>query len=87
MSYQRSPDALHAEVNGSLILMNVESLAYFEFNDVAKRIWALLSDAVWAEDQIVSVLIDEYDVEAERCQAAVATFLKQALEKGFVVEA
>ena len=41
MSYQRNPDALHAEVNGSLILMNVESLAYFEFNDVAKRIWNL----------------------------------------------
>ena len=87
MSYKHSPDALHAEVNGSLILMNVESLAYFEFNDVAKRIWNLLSDGVWAEDQIVSVLVDEYDVEPERCQTAVATFLKQALEKGFVVEA
>lgn len=87
MSYQRSPDALHAEVNGSLILMNVESLAYFEFNDVAKRIWNLLSDEVWAEEQIISVLVEEYDVEPERCQTAVATFLKQALEKGFVVEA
>lgn len=87
MSYQRSPDALHAEVNGSLILMNVESLAYFEFNDVAKRIWNLLSDDVWAEEQIVSMLIDEYEVEPEHCKAAVATFLKQALEKGFVVKA
>lgn len=87
MSYQRSPDALHAEVNGSLILMNVESLAYFEFNDVAKRIWDLLSDGAWAEEQISSVLVDEYDVEPARCRAAVAAFLKQALEKGFVVEA
>ena len=87
MSYQRSPDALHAEVNGSLILMNVESMAYFEFNDVAKRIWDLLSDGVWAEEQIVAVLVDEYDVQPERCRAAVATFLNQALEKGFVVKA
>ncbi|NMW22630.1 MAG: PqqD family protein [Chlorobiaceae bacterium] len=87
MTYQQSPDALHAEVNGSLILMNVESLAYFEFNDVAKRIWDLLSDKVWAEEQILSVLLDEYDVEPKRCQAAVAIFLKEALEKGFVVEA
>jgi Coenzyme PQQ synthesis protein D (PqqD) len=87
MSYKHSPDALHAEVNGSLILMNVESLAYFEFNDVAKRIWNLLSDGVWAEEQIISVLLDEYDVEPERCQTAVTTFLKQALEKGFLVKA
>ncbi len=87
MSYQRSPDALHAEVNGSLILMNVESLAYFEFNDVAKRIWNLLSDGVWAEEQIISVLLDEYDVEPEHCQTAITTFLKQALEKGFLVKA
>lgn len=86
MSYQRSPDALHAEVNNSLIFMNVESLAYFEFNDVAKRIWDLLADGTWAEEQISSVLVDEYDVEPERCQAAVAAFLKQALEQGFVVQ-
>ena len=87
MSYQRSPDALHAEVNGSLILMNVASMAYFEFNDVAKRIWNLLSDEIRSEEQILSVLIDEYDVNPKHCKAAVATFLKQALEKGFVVEA
>ncbi|TLU87953.1 MAG: PqqD family protein [Chlorobium sp.] len=87
MSYQRSPDALHAEVNGSLILMNVESLAYFEFNDVAKRIWDLLSDGVLSEERIIAILVGEYDVEPERCQTAVATFLKQALEKGFLVKA
>ena len=87
MNYQRSPDALHAEVNGSLILMNVESLAYFEFNDVAKRIWDLLSDDVRSEEQIISVLVDEYDVTPKHCKTAVSTFLKQALEKGFVVEA
>jgi len=86
MSYKRSPDALHAEVNGSLILMNVESLTYFEFNDVAKRIWNLLSDGIWAEEQIISVLVDEYDVTHEHCRAAVAAFLKQALVKGFVME-
>jgi hypothetical protein len=28
MSYQRSPDALHAEVNGSLIIMNVENTLF-----------------------------------------------------------
>ncbi|TLU50731.1 MAG: PqqD family protein [Chlorobium sp.] len=87
MSYKRSPDALHAEVNGSLILMNVESLAYFEFNDVAKRIWEFLSDEIRSQEQIITVLIDEYDVKPEHCKSAVATFLKQALEKGFVVEA
>lgn len=82
--YSRNPDALHAEVGGDFVVMSMETLQYFEFNPVGRRVWELLETGPLSLDEMTGLLLDEYDVTADRARNSVAAFLAEAQERGFV---
>lgn len=67
-----------------LVIMNIVSLDYYRFNEVAAAIWALLAEGPLSEDAITAALLSEYEVDEEECRSAVAIFLDDALERHFV---
>jgi hypothetical protein len=82
--YSRQPQALHATVGEDLVVLNPESLAYYEFNDVGARIWELLGAGALDEDQLVAALLAEYEIDESRCHQSVGAFLADAEAKGLV---
>jgi len=82
--YQRSTDALHADVDGEVVVMNIESLDYFALNPVAARIWELLGETALTREQLCERLLAEYEVDAARCEASVVQFLDAAVAQGVV---
>lgn len=84
-TYRTNPDALNATVGQSLVVLNPDSLKYFELTEVAARIWELLEKAPLSQADLCQVLIEEYDVDEAECVAAVATFLEDSLAKGLVL--
>ncbi|MFN3629895.1 MAG: PqqD family protein [Casimicrobiaceae bacterium] len=65
-----SPDALHQELSGETVLLNLKTEHYFGLDEVGTRIWQLIV-AESTPEAIVLTLLEEYDVEAERVRADV----------------
>jgi hypothetical protein len=84
--YSRQADALHADVNGDLIIMSAESFDYFSLDGVAPRIWELLEPGAISAESLTRTLVAEFDVDEETCFEAVSSFLAQATQNGIVVE-
>ncbi|MFM2438600.1 MAG: hypothetical protein RLZ55_1423 [Actinomycetota bacterium] len=83
----RNPDVLHATVGDELVLLNVDTLAYFEFNEVGVDIWQMLEAGPLPFDAVVERLMAEYDVDEARCRGAVSTFVASSQAKGLLVVA
>lgn len=82
--FQRNPDLIAADMNGEVVMMNLERGAYFGLDGVGSRIWALIESAV-ATDDIVTALTAEYAVDAETCKSDVERFLAELIENGLAV--
>jgi hypothetical protein len=83
--YRKNPESLDTTVGQSQVVFNVESLKYFALSDVASRIWELINTDGVTADEVVTALLQEYDVPAEECHKAVESFLHDALLKGLIV--
>jgi len=79
----RVSDVTSAEVDDELLMMRLESDAYFGLDDIGARIWALMEKPVRV-GEVCSALVAEYDVTPEQCQRDVLLFLEDLAEKGLV---
>ena len=66
------------------MVMNIQSLDYYRFNPVAKRIWELVESGPQSEDALCLTLLEEYEVEESECRAAVKEFVDDSLKRGFL---
>ena len=71
-----SQSVVRAELEGEAILLNLETGIYFGLDQLGNEIWTALQQGV-SEDDILSRLLDEYDVEPSRLRADMANFLKE----------
>lgn len=80
---QRSNDLLGAAVGDELLMMSIEKGSYFSLNAVGARIWALLESPISA-NELVTRLMEEYDVPMDACQREVASFLDALRARGML---
>lgn len=71
-------------VGEALVVLSVDAGVFHEFNDVAGRIWEMLGDGPLTTEEICTRLVEEYDVDPQRCLAAVRKFLADAEEDDLV---
>lgn len=64
-------------------LLNMKDGVYYGLNPVGARIWELIQKPIKVSG-ILEVLVDEYDVERDVCQADLMELLEQLLEKELV---
>src|SRR5262245_7146455 len=60
----RSPMVLTADMNGEILMMSIDSGAYFTLNGAASEIWRLL-DSPCSFGKLIDQLIVEYEVPRE----------------------
>ena len=87
--YEKDNSMVARQVAGEMILVpirqNVGDLAHmYTLNDVASHIWQLINGGTTVDD-IVSVMTQEYEVEAQQAEADVIEFLSQLEEIGAIV--
>jgi hypothetical protein len=78
-SQQRSADL----ESGEKVILNYKDGMYYSLRDVAKRVWELLQEPRRVE-QVVAILIDEYDVEPARCTAELTELIGDLEKRGLV---
>ena len=66
-----SPDAIHQEVSGETVILDLKSENYFGLDEVGTRIWQLTEETGSLQD-VYDRMLAEYDVTAEQLEEDMA---------------
>ena len=79
----RSPDPLTSEIDGELVMMDVESGKYFNLDAIGTDIWNRIGDGI-GFGTLCAALAQDYDAEAATIARDVTTFVTTMADKGLV---
>ena len=83
----RNGDILYAPVGTEeAVMMSVEAGRYYGLNAVASRIWELL-ETPQTVAQLCARICEEFEVDAQSCEADVLKFTGSLIDNGIVHEA
>jgi hypothetical protein len=83
----RNGDILHASVGSEeTVMMNVAAGRYYGLNAVASRIWELL-ETPKTITLLCAQIYEEFEVDAQTCEAEVLKFVRDLSDNGLVHEA
>lgn len=71
---ERNHEIDATDLDGEKVMMDLEKGQYFMLNEVAGDIWELIKKPMSVED-IITSLINEYEVEREECESSVKDLL------------
>ena len=71
---EKREDIVTADLDGNVVMMSVENGKYYGMDEIATAIWKNIEQPICVE-QLVHILMDEFDVSEEQCQKDVITFL------------
>lgn len=78
-------DVLFQEIQGEGVLLNVASGVYLGLDQVGTRFWQLITDSQNL-DEVVGVMLDEYEVSRERLERDLLALASRMLSEGLVRE-
>lgn len=79
----RIPDLIFTDMDGDVVLMDIESGAYTGIGGVGSRVWELLEQPITVAE-IVRTICSEYEVEEATCETDMIKFISELVEKEFV---
>jgi hypothetical protein len=80
-----SGDQVSTDLKGEAIILNVKTGKYFSLNEVGTRVWKLLAESVSVQT-IYETIVNEYQVEAARCEQDIKTLLASLYHAGLVLQ-
>lgn len=80
----RSDNYLSNEIDGEIVMMNIETGAYVSLNPTGKSIWDQLIEPK-SIDLIIDALTKEYDVSKEICESDVKPFIQKLLDQKIII--
>jgi len=81
----KSGRTLARELNGELVLIDVDTGQYYTLNEVGGRVWALC-DGSTTVAQLVVALCEEFDAPPEVVKADVVELVADLAKEGLLVE-
>jgi hypothetical protein len=69
--------------DGEVVILNLKDSVYYGLNEVGGRIWELIQEPTAVGD-IVESLLNDYDVDRERCAQEVIDLVIDLADKGLV---
>jgi hypothetical protein len=74
------------ELQGETVLLSLEQQSYFGLRATSQRIWQMLEQPCTLE-QILEVLLLEYQVERQQCEQEVSAFMQHLWTAHLIVPA
>ena len=82
----RIPDGvLSHDLQGELVILNLNTGVYFGLDPVGTRIWHLIQEHQSLQ-KVLHSMVEEYEVGEAQCMQDLLSFVAQMREKGLVVE-
>jgi len=76
-------ELLQSEIDGETIMMSIDNGKYYGLNTVASKIWELLKDEPLFSE-LISKLVEEYNVEQVECEKDTKEFLENLIENKLI---
>ena len=74
---------LFKELAGETVLLNLNTGVYFGLDAIGSRIWQLIQDGRSLQ-QLLAILLDEFDVDRARGEADLTTLVSSLCEHGLL---
>ena len=71
--------------SGEVILLNLSGGHYYALNEVGGRVWELY-DGTRSVSQVIGIIHQEYDVEADTAEADVLEITGELIGEGLLLE-
>ena len=84
--WQVSQEVLSSKIDEEVILMSIEADSYFGIDPVGSHIWELLSKQPATTNELVQILMEEYEVDEETCRKDVQTFVDDMSLRKLIVK-
>ena len=82
-----SPDQVSADVSpdlsGDIVILQLKDGVYYELNETGARIWSLAQQPC-SFGTLLETLLEEYDVDAQQCEADLLALLKDMMSQGLI---
>lgn len=76
-------DQVSCDLAGEAAILDLRSGIYYGLDPVGAKVWELIQQPLEVSS-IVSQILDEYDVDEERCRNDVLALLSQLLERDLI---
>lgn len=76
-------DQISADLADEAVILHLESGVYYGLDGVGARIWALIQEPKVVND-VRDTLLDEYDVDPERCESELLAFLEELAAQALI---
>lgn len=80
----QNKDLHEADIDDEKVMMNIDKGKYYGLNSVGTRIWEIVSEPKTI-DEIVEILLSEYEVSLEECRQAVIKFISRLQDEGMIL--
>ena len=80
---RRNSDIVAIEMDGEYLIMSIEQASYIALRDISARIWRLLEETR-SFGSLCEMLLQEYTVDRETCQAEVSDLLRQMADNQLI---
>lgn len=79
----KKSELLESSVDDETILLSISNSKYYGLDPVAGRIWSLLEEKISIDD-IIKVLMIEYDVTRKDCEKDVISFVNSLADEKLI---
>ena len=78
-----SGDQVSSDLAGEIVMLNLKNGTYYGLDDVGARIWSLLQEPQPVA-AVRDTILDEYEVEPERCERDLLALLRELQDSGLI---
>lgn len=71
------------DMNGEIVMMDINKGKYYGFNIVGSRIWELIANPLQVKE-VISIILKEFNVDAQTCENTVITFLNRLYHEDII---
>mgnify|MGYP000958489158 CR=1 FL=1 len=74
---------LSSGTSGSTVILSLKDGMYYELKEVAARVWSLIQQPCSIQ-AVLDILLEEYEVEAGRCEADLISLAEDLSKRGLI---
>jgi hypothetical protein len=78
-----SEDQISRDLDGEAVILNMKSGVYCGLDEVGARIWQLIQEPINV-GRIRDTVLEEYNVESDRCERDVLKLLQKLIDLGLI---
>jgi hypothetical protein len=76
-------DQVSSDLGGEVAILDLKAGVYYGLDAVGARIWSLIQEPRTV-NEILNILLEEYEVEPERCERDLLVLLQRLADEGLI---